>query len=216
MKQLKLFAVIMVIILASCSKEEPIIDSQKSNESQIKSLTHPFAASGQYTNKLSSGDCAGYLRANASGEGQSISIGDFALNGGYCFGNCSESDPLSLSISNSSWTFIVSNGDKLTLTYSDACFELRTDLVNPYGDGPVLVYESSYMIVGGTGMYHGTTGSGTLQIIQYPGAGNSESGSSQIGGQPGVVSLLGISEFSLNGTIKYPYDIIHHSSQNEN
>lgn len=200
MKQLKYFAVLLVIALVSCSKEEPAIDSQRSNDPQVKSLAKPFAASGEFTNKMSEGECLGYLRALAAGEGQSVTIGNFILNGGYCYGPCSESDPLSLSINNSSWSFTTENGNMLYLTYSDACYELRTDLTNPLGNYPIFVFVGSYTITGGTGQYHGTSGSGTVQITQYMGAAGQLAGSS----------------FQLNGTIKYPYEIINYEGQNNN
>ena len=200
MKQLKYFAVMLVIVLVSCSKDEPVIETQRSNDSQVKSLNKPFSASGTFNNKLAQGECEGYLRSITAGDGQSITIGNFILNGSYCYGQCSESDLLSLAVNNSRWTFTVGNGNMLDLTYSDACLDLRSDLTNPYGNFPVFVFQGSYEITGGTGMYHGTTGTGSLQITQYL----DESGG------------LTTAEFHLNGSIKYPYEVIQYEGQNNN
>lgn len=191
MKQLKLFAVMMIVILASCSKDEPANDLNGAKDASLKTTTYPFAANGQYTSKASIADCDGLLSAVSGGSGQSINLGNFTLNGKFCYGPCSDEDSPSISVSNPELTFITQTGDKISFTYAYECFIVDNGLENPNGKYPVLTYQGTYWITGGTGKYHDTSGSGTLNINIYLGA----------NGSP-----LGLSKFSMNGSIRFPYD----------
>lgn len=192
MKQLKFFAVAMIIILASCSKDEPANDLNKANDASLKTTTFPFAASGSYTSKTAAAVvCEDLMSAVSAGSGQSITIGNFVVQSHFCYGPCTPGDPLSLSTSNAELTFIVESGDKLSFTYGYQCYLVNDEIENPYGNYPVLTYQGTYWITGGTGRYQGTSGSGTLTMNVFVG--------------PNGKLLGNNTEFSMSGSIRYPW-----------
>ena len=212
MKKLSLFAIIMIMVMAACNKQQDEFkESGDSTYADTKTLVvQPFTANGEFSSKLSSNGCQGLLTMKNRGHGGSFTIGDFGLSGQQCWGSCDSEDPLLARISNGEFTLIDSSGDQIFITYSDGCYEIGLDCSSPNGEYGCQVFTGYYAVTGGTGRYNDVGGEGTLIITQYLNVPASIKSEEPV--DP-VTSVDGLSEFVMDGSLTYPW--IVEGNQNE-
>ena len=204
MKKLSLFAIVMIMVMVACNKEQDTYKESKDVSNAEKSLfVKAFDAHGDFSSKVAVNGCQGLLSMNNRGSGSSHSIGYFSLTGQQCWGNCDVNSPELTSISNGQFTLTDQEGDQLFITYTDGCYENGIDCISPNGESACRVYSGYFVVSGGTGQYSSVGGEGSLEIIFYVGNQTPTKSSDE----PVGASSNSISSFVMEGSLTFPYFI---------